>query len=217
MSKHVIAFALAALLACQASAHTTPADSKAAQTAPVEQAEKLAVYWDSPLYPADARALSEQGTAEIGIDYVNGQPVGEPALITSSRSPRLDRAALQIVRQVSFAPEGPAAATFTRRLHIPIEFVRDSHLTLKDKTCRELNDDVAYFRKINPGVTLHKMRVYELMLGIYSIAYLQVDMQAAIKASKVVPLAFDAVVANCQARADARFSDLLKAEVKQRM
>lgn len=217
MSKHVIAPVLAALLACQAGAHTSQADSKAVQPAVLEPAEKLAVYWDSPLYPPNARALHEQGSAEIAMDYVSGQPVGEPALITSSRSPRLDQAAMQIARQVSFAPEGPAAATFTRRLRIPIEFVRDSHLTLKDKTCGELNDDVAYFRKINPGVTLHKMRLYELMLGIYSIAYLQVDMQAAIKASKVVPPAFDAVVASCQAQAGALFSDLLKAEVKQRM
>ena len=217
MSKHAIALVLAAMLACQANAQSTDAASTAVKSVALEEAEKLAVYWDTPLYPADAKALNEQGTAEIGMDYVNGVAVGQPVLITTSKSPRLDRAAMQIARQVSFAPEGAAAATFTRRLRIPIEFVRDSHLTLKDKTCRELNDDVAYFRSIHPGVTLHKMRVYELMLGIYSIAYLQLDMASAIKASKAVPLAFDAVVAGCQAQPGALFSDLLKAEVKQRM
>eukprot|EP01041_Mallomonas_annulata_P038791 gene38791-62357_t len=56
------------------------------------------------------------------------------------------------------------------------------------------------------------MRFYELTLGVYTIAYMQVNMQAAIKASQVVPAAFAATVARCASKPDALFSDLLKAE-----
>ena len=189
----------------------------AQSVAPAKQGEKLAVYWDTPLYPADAKALHEQGTAHVAMEFVNGKPVGEPSLVESSKSPRLDKAALGEASQLSFAAEGGPDATLTQRLIIPVEFVRDSHLTLNTKTCLEMSQDVAYFRKIHPELPLQKMRVYELTLGVYTIAYMQVNMQAAIKASQVVPAAFATTVAHCESKPDALFADLLKAEVKKAM
>lgn len=208
-------FAAIALLILHgaARAQTTAAPAPAAP----KLADKLAVYWDTPLYPAEAKALHEQGTAQVSMEFVNGKAVGAPTLVASSKSPRLDQAALGVASQLSFAAEGGADATLTQRLIIPVEFVRDSHLTLNTKTCLELRQDVAYFRRIHPELPLQKMRVYELTLGIYTIAYMQVSMQAAIKASKVVPAAFDATVVQCEAKPDALFTDLLKAELKKAM
>lgn len=208
MIKHALAFAFTALVAL-------PAMAQAPDT--VEVGEKLAVYWDSPLYPVAAKALHEQGVAEVRADYVNGVLSGEPSILKSSKSPRLDQAALSVARQLSAVPDGVKPETYTKRLRFDIEFVRDSHLTLKSKTCKELSDDIAYARKLTPDLKLQQMRVYELVMGIYAIAYMQVSTQAAIKASQVMPKAYANTVTRCEANPAALFTEELKTEMKKLM
>ncbi len=218
MIKHAIAFAFTALVALPAMAQapaTAPAAAHSLDN--VEVGEKLAVYWDSPLYPQAAKTLNEQGVAEVRADYVNGVLKGEPAILASSRSPRLDQAALSVARQLAAVPEGVKPESYTKSLRFEIEFVRDSHLTLKSKTCQELSDDIAYARKLTPGLSLQQMRVYELVMGIYAIAYMQVSTQAAIKASQAMPKAYGSAVERCEASPAALFAEVLKEEMRKAM
>jgi protein TonB len=76
-------------------------------------------------YPDASRRLGEQGSAQVKICVgVGGRIVGQPALLKSSGSSRLDRAALQYAQATSghFTPATSNGQAITQCVTLPIKF-----------------------------------------------------------------------------------------------
>jgi TonB family protein len=113
------------------------------------------------VYADSERAAGVQGDVTVrGMVQTDGA-IAEVAIAETSRSPALDEAALAAVRQWTFLPvEIPVP------YQVQFEFHKDDLNNLQNKTCSDLNVDVAYFRQTFPELAVSDMPLKDLLVGI---------------------------------------------------
>lgn len=163
-----LAGGLAFFSACagaQEGAVPAAATAASATSLPAQRVKARSLRPGEAAYPAALAERGVQGTAEVlaklGAD-------GAPSVVTivsSSRSVELDELALADVRRLRFRSANGASGTSLPDIVVPVEFMRDSLATLKAKTCREFNVDVAYFRSTFPELDTGRMPIINLTTG----------------------------------------------------
>ncbi|MGM9490666.1 energy transducer TonB [Ideonella sp. YS5] len=116
-------------------------------------------------YPPELVAKGVQGTAELLLTLASDGSPKEIVVQSSSRSAALDQAAIAVAKGLTFKSKDPANPV--RQVVVPIEFVRDSLTTLPQKTCREFNVDLAYFKTTFPELETRQMPVVNMTIGSY--------------------------------------------------
>lgn len=198
----------AVLLACSATCAAQSAEKTGIVT------ESMSVDWTSADYPATAKRNNEQGTASVRIDFLNGKASGAASIAKTSGSPTLDSAAMKMISALSFKSPGTEAAPDLKKFVVDVEFGRDSVTTIGKKPCTELTADIAYFKQVNPGLKVTKMRLYELTLGMIALAGDMKNIAGMVKLSQAMPLAFDATASACEKNPDALYLDALSKALK---
>lgn len=116
-------------------------------------------------YPPELAAKGAQGTTVLLLTLGAGGTPTEVTVQSSSRSAELDQAAIAVARGLSFKAKDPAHPI--AQVLLPIEFMRDSLATLPNKTCREFNVDLAWFKATFPEHETRKMPVVNMTIGSY--------------------------------------------------
>jgi len=116
-------------------------------------------------YPPELAAKGVQGTTELLITLAPDGSPREVVVQSSSRSPELDRAAVAVAKGLGFKSKDPANPIAV--VLVPVEFLRDSLVTLSKKTCQEFNVDLDYFKSAFPELDTRKMPVVNMTVGSY--------------------------------------------------
>ena len=143
---------------------------------------------------------------------VNGQ-TDHIEWLTSSRSPVLDRAAMQAATVWRFAPALDAnGEPVASKAVQDVVYRKDSEDSLPGKKCSDLNTDLAWFKTAYAELPLSKMPVYDLSLALLLDGSGPTSGKVeAIKAA--YPQAFERALALCAARPDGLYWDALKSEL----
>lgn len=143
---------------------------------------------------------------------VNGQ-TDDIELITSSRSPALDRAAMQAATVWRFKPAMDAnGQPVASKAVQDVVYRKDSEDSLPSKKCSELNTDLAWFKTAYAELPLSKMPVYDLSITLLLDGSGPTSgTEAEIKAE--YPQAFERALARCAAQPDGLYWDALKREL----
>jgi TonB family protein len=125
----------------------------------------VVIYATDPAYPSELARAGVQGKmivlATLGAD---GKPE-RTAIHESSRSAQLDQIAQTYVGKLGYKgdeknPIGPGT-----KLLIPVEFTKDTFAELPNKTCNDLNIDLAYFTTTFPEAKPSDLRFFNLATG----------------------------------------------------
>jgi TonB family protein len=155
-------------------------------------------------YTQEVAAMGLQGIAEISGKLAQDGTLSALTINASSRSPKLDEIALELVKKTKFkanpqrAPEVEVIA--------PVEFLRDSLATISNKTCAEFNADAAYFKTTFPEKGVRDMSVVNMFVGAFYVM-LPSDMSTdkKLKLLRATNVAADQVEAACGKAPDGLF------------
>ena len=146
-------------------AASTPAPTPTPTPASPAQGRAISLRPADEGYPPELAAQGAQGTTVLLLTLgADGSPE-QVTVQSSSRSPELDQAAIAVAKGLSFKAKDPAHPV--ARVLVPIEFMRDSLATLPNKTCREFNVDLAWFKATFPELDSRKMPVVNMTVGSY--------------------------------------------------
>lgn len=112
-----------------AGSHAAPAKAAEAADAPITPPLYRGGYLDNPKprYPALSLELNESGTVRVRVQVsAEGRPL-DVSLAQSSGYPRLDRAALEAVRQWRFVPARRGQEAIPFNFIVPVDFSIKSH------------------------------------------------------------------------------------------
>lgn len=164
-------------------------------------------------YPAEAMLAGHQGLVRLRFTIKVNRQTGNVELMTSSRSPTLDRAAMQAATVWRFTPAmdangEPVASKAVQN----VVYRKDSGDSLPSKKCSELNTDLAWFKTAYAELPLSKMPVYGLSLALLLDGSGPTSGTA--EAIKVAyPPAFKRALARCAAQPDGLYWDALTSEL----
>lgn len=164
-------------------------------------------------YPPEAIEDGHQGLVRLRLTINAKGDTDDIKLLTSSRSPALDRAAMQAASVWRFAPaldaNGQPVATIAVQ---DIMYRKDSEDSLPSKKCSDLNTDLTWFKTAYAELPLSKMPVYELSLNVLlDESGPSSEKGGAIKAA--YPQAFERALARCAAQPVGLYWDALKSEL----
>ncbi len=167
---------------------------------------------DAAYYPSDVAATGAQGTTLVRVSLDAAGAVTEAIIDQSSRSPKLDEAAVTLARSLSFkvredSPSVPA-------VHVPVEFLRDSVSTLGGKSCGELNVDAQYHAATFPELPLKDMKVINMTIGILFMAQASASAEARISYSERLQDAVPRVFEECKPRPAANFLETFRRAIR---
>jgi TonB family protein len=205
-------WAAAAELPAAAASAPAEAASAPAPTAPIK-VRRITVHPGEKGYTAELAATGAQGDAEVlaRVD-ATGVPT-EPKIHTSSLSPALDAAALELVRGLSFKVREGAGDSL--QVLVPVEFVKDTLEHLGQKTCGDLNTDIAYFTATFPGKDAAEMKVFRMTTGMFVLAAVaKRTVTETLAFTKILKAAYPKAISACRAQPEARFVDTLKQAIK---
>ena len=114
-------------------------------------------------YTQEIAAQGLQGTAEISAKLAPDGTLSAIAIKSTSRSEALDEIALELVRKLKFKAKEDRKPDM--EIIVPVEFLRDSFVTLNNKTCAEFNVDAGYFKKTFPEKSIRDMSVINMSVG----------------------------------------------------
>jgi TonB family protein len=156
------AIALApALVAAEEPAASTPQVA----TAPPVKVRAVSLRPTDEGYPPELVAKGVQGTAELLLRLAADGSPKEIVVQSTSRSAELDQAAIAVAKALTFKTKDPANPV--TQVIVPVEFLRDSISTLPQKTCREFNVDLGYFKATFPELETRQMPVVNMTIGSY--------------------------------------------------
>jgi TonB family protein len=172
--------------------------------------EEVVIAPGAEYFPTELAARGVQGTALVRIPLnADGLPT-DAVVVESSRSPDLDLLALARAKtlRIRSAPPstGDAPAPLTGAL-VPVEFRKDSSLTLPQKSCGEFNVDLAYFRKVFPDRSEGRMAVFLLTTGMF---VLTLPGEQRLRFAKSLPTLRQTVIESCAASPDSLFLDVAR-------
>jgi TonB family protein len=141
----------------------------AAQAPTASRQEPRPITRVAPEYADAERAAGVQGEVVVrGTVQLDGS-VTDGVIVTSSRAPTLDQAALAAFQRWTFAPatEGgqPVVSTVEQR----IAFHKDSLDTLAQKTCADLGVDIGYFQRTFPELQISDMPLRHVSVGLVMV------------------------------------------------
>lgn len=154
-----------ALLPGLAVAQEPAASSPSVPAGPPVQVRAVSLRPADEGYPPELAAKGAQGTTVLLLTLRGDGSPEQVTVQSSSRSPELDQAAIAVAKGLSFKAKDPAHPV--ARVLVPIEFMRDSLATLPNKTCREFNVDLAWFKATFPELDSRKMPVVNMTVGSY--------------------------------------------------
>ena len=154
-----------ALLPGLAVAQEPAASSPSVPAGPPVQVRAVSLRPADEGYPPELAAKGAQGTTVLLLTLGGDGSPEQVTVQSSSRSPELDQAAIAVAKGLSFKAKDPAHPV--ARVLVPIEFMRDSLATLPNKTCREFNVDLAWFKATFPELDSRKMPVVNMTVGSY--------------------------------------------------
>lgn len=115
-------------------------------------------------YPAEVAASGAQGSAELTARITADGGLIEPKIERSTGSPQLDELAISLVKAIKLKTKGGAA--FPESVIVPVEFEKDTILTVPTKTCKDFSVDLAYARGLNASAGAQQVRAYRLATGM---------------------------------------------------
>lgn len=147
-------------------------------------------------YPSELVAKGVQGTAELLLTLAADGSPKEIVVQSTSRSAELDQAAIGVAKGLTFKTKDPAHPV--TQVIVPVEFMRDSISTLPQKTCREFNVDLGYFRATFPEIETRQMPVLNMTVGSYvSYGIVGLPQDKALAYMKRVEVAAKGIVEAC--------------------
>lgn len=185
-----------------------------ATTAPATTPERLNTLSYRPAdrpYPKELSAAGVQGTSEVLVTLDAAGAMSAVSISQTSRSEKLDLAALALVKSLHFKVDAGSAPT---QVVVPVEFLRDSLSTLPQKLCKEFNIDLEYFKTAFPEKQPRDMTVFKMSVGYLTLMGKQ-SMEQRIALAKglneIVPIA----VSTCAAQPDAKFFEVFAQAINQ--
>lgn len=118
----------------------------------------------TPYYPADVADSGAQGSAEVTARIAEDGTLIEPKIERSTGSQQLDELAISLAKTIKLKTNDGSA--FPESVIVPVEFERDTILTLPTKACKEFNAELAYERGRSPTATPQQVRAYRLATGM---------------------------------------------------
>jgi TonB family protein len=199
-----------ALGATFVNAHAQPASEPAASAPkPTVQAARVrpvSIRPSDPVYLESLHTQGIQGTVEI---LARVGPDGFPFEVSvqkSSRSPELDELGLKIVKDLKFGAGGGGTTQSLPPIVVPVEFLRDSVTTLSKKTCRELNVDVEYQKRMFPESNRQDMTVIKMTIGALFLASSQrATGDQLVATSRRTSAAAKEIIAACSSNPEANY------------
>jgi TonB family protein len=202
MRFRVLAFLLAITSPCISFAQASPASTASSASAAAAQSNApirvrpITYLATEPEYPLALSSRGVQGKAEVTISVgADGSP--SSLLVTAtSRSKELDDAAIKAVSALKFNKR-PGDTRDLPPIIVPVEFKRDSLLTLAKKTCLEFNVDAEYFRATFPELDPSKMEVIAATMGALVLASSPQDPGGIVSTSKRASAASKQIATAC--------------------
>lgn len=202
---------LLSLLLPRLSHADAPADTK-----PIT-VEGYQIEWASKYYPAEAKARHAQGDTKVQQSFINGNAVGEAKLLLSSKAPELDAWAVEFVHGLKLKSKGTDEAPEALTYIFPVDFVRDTMRTVGSKPCSEINEDIAYFKKTNPGAEIGGRPFDHLVLGMLAMNSMGGLGNTAAKLGKLAKSfkqANPATALECEQHPEALFIEVLQQQMR---
>jgi TonB family protein len=168
---------------------------------------------DAP-YPKELSSAGVQGTVEVlAIFDADGKPVSA-SVVQTSRSEKLDLAAIALVKSLTYKPGETKQGTSSTEVLITIEFLRDSFLSLPQKSCKEFNVDLEYFKFAFPEKKLQEMSVISLSIGYLALAG-NPSIEKKIALAKSVKEAVPMAISSCSSQPETKFFESFKQAVNE--
>ncbi|MGH8049313.1 MAG: TonB family protein [Arenimonas sp.] len=142
------------------------------KTSAALQANKLPhrlIYPGDLFYPEALAKEGVQGEVLLEIKLSKEGKASAAEIISSSKSAKLDRYALDFVNTGNYILPDNGLKYFEGNYSLNLVFVRDSILTVNSKTCADLNTDLRYFRSVRPNDNIKNLGAFELMAGLFTV------------------------------------------------
>ena len=159
-----IRFALALLGVCTSALSQVPAASSSTSALPAIEAEQLTLTPLNREYPPELIAAGVQGTTIVLATLKADGKLENATIKESSRSPQLDEIALSLLKKISYKIDDKAANP-VNAIIVPVVFRKDSIGNLTQKTCKDFNTDLAYFKATFPERKPEDLEIFNLVTG----------------------------------------------------
>ena len=151
---------------------SSPGSKQGVKTPAILQANKLPhklIYPGDLFYPDALAKEGVQGEVALEIRLSKDGKSSAARIITSSKSAKLDRYALDYVNTGNYVLPDNGLKYFEGIYSLNLIFIRDSILTMNSKTCADLNTDLRYFRSARPGESIKNLGAFELIAGLFTV------------------------------------------------
>ncbi|MES3024062.1 MAG: energy transducer TonB [Pseudomonadota bacterium] len=162
-------FAISSAAYAQAPSPALPA----IEPAPL-QADEVTVSPESAIYPPELVQAGVQGNTTITALLKPDGTTEQVSVKETSRSAKLDEIAVTIVKRLRYKARESASATPLTIL-VPVEFRKDTLAGLLQKTCADLNTDLAYFTATFPERRPSELKFFKLATGALYLAQVPAD------------------------------------------
>lgn len=169
-----------------------------------------AVAW----YPADEARAGAQGTAIVVMDLGPDGKVAKTTLVSSTHSRVLDEQALRLASQLHWMGERKAPP----RASLRVIFVRDTADSVQQKTCAELNLDVAWQKSHDPMQPSENVGALRTIRGLvnFNSSWMpdRADREAGRPAREALFVASRRAVDECAAHPELRLADVFRRQMR---
>ncbi len=158
-------------------------------------------------YPADEAATGAQGLAIVVMDLAPDGHVAKTTLAASSHAPALDAQALRLASQLHWM----GARKVPPQASVRVLFARDTGDSVQQKTCAELNLDVAWLKAHDPAQPPEAVGALRAIRGLVILNSTwmpdRVDREAGQPARDALFVASRRTVDECAAHPEQRLKD----------
>ncbi|WP_374278352.1 TonB family protein [Azonexus sp.] len=190
-----------------------PATSTSTAPNPVK-VRKLSLRPTDAPYPKELASAGVQGTSEVLVTLgADGAP-SAVSISQTSRSEKLDLAAIDLVKTLSFKVNAATPSAPPPQVLVPVEFLRDTASTLPQKLCKEFNVDLEYFKTTFPEKMPQDMTVIKMSVGYLALSG-KPSMEKQIALAKSLNEVVPSTVSACAAQPDSKFFEVFKQAVNE--
>ncbi|RNF83740.1 TonB family protein [Montanilutibacter psychrotolerans] len=157
-------------------------------------------------YPAGVVTSGAQGTVIVRAGIAPDGWLVDPVVEQSSKSPSLDALALAYAKATKLKQKDGAA--FPPSILVPIEFRKDTVLTIRQKSCGDFNADLAFARSISPGATAQQTQGFRLATGMLMLLP-GIPMERQVEVVRNLKALGPRIESHCASNPEARFMESL--------
>lgn len=158
-------------------------------------------------YPADEAATGAQGTAIVVMDLAPDGHVAKTTLAASTHAPALDAQALRLASQLHWM----GARKVPPQASVRVLFARDTNDSVQQKTCVELNLEIAWLKAHDPAQPPEAVGALRAIRGLVILNSTwmpdRVDREAGQPARDALFVASRRTVDECAAHPEQRLKD----------